>query len=138
MNESLMPVLPELRYLLRLLCALLCCGCGAGHTAPACDAVALHADEYAHAVKSVQHLPELGAWSRSHMFPVVYGQSVDKQVLMHGHCYWSVSVYANRPDRLELWHVFYVGITGKQLLVLDAVSGTAIPLQKWRAKGKGA
>lgn len=129
-----MPVLPEPRYPLRLLCALLCCVCGAGHTAPACDAVALHSAGYARAVKSVQNLPELVAWSRSHKFPVVYGQSMDKQALMHGPCYWSVSVYANRPDRLELWHVFYVEVAGKQLLVQDPVSGTAIPLQKWRAK----
>jgi hypothetical protein len=134
----MMPVLPELRYPLRLLFALLFCVCGASHAAPACDAVALHADGYARSVKSVQHLPELVAWARSHKFPVVYGQSTDKQALMRGHCYWSVSVYANRPDRLELWHVFYVEVTGKQLLVQDPVSGTAIPLQKWRAKGKGA
>jgi hypothetical protein len=117
-----------------LLCILVFCVCGASSAAPACDAVALHADGYARSVKSVQSLPELGAWSRSHKFPVAYGQSTDKQVLMQGRCYWSVSVYADRSDRLELWHLFYVEVRGKQLLVQDPVSGAAISLQQWRSR----
>jgi hypothetical protein len=116
---------------------LFCCLCAAGNAAPRCDAAALRAAGYARSIKSVQRLPEWAAWSRSHSFPIAYGESVDKQVLVQGRCYWSVSVYANRPEQLELWRVFYVEVSGKRLLVQDTVSGDAISLKTWRAKGTG-
>ncbi|WP_411880136.1 hypothetical protein [Polaromonas sp. YR568] len=116
---------------------LFACLCAAGNVAPRCDEPALHAAGYAHSIKSIERLPEWAAWTRSHSFPVTYGQSVDRQVLMHGRCYWSVSVYANRPERLELWRVFYVNLSGKPVLVQDTVSGDAISLQTWRTKGAG-
>jgi hypothetical protein len=61
---------------------------------------------------------------------------MDRQELLHGHCYWSVSVYANRPERLELWHVFYVEAAGKHMLIQDPVSGEAVSLRKWRSTEK--
>jgi hypothetical protein len=67
--------------------------------------------------------------------PVAFGESFDKQERLEGRCYWSVSVYANRPERLELWHIFYVEVDGKRLLVQDPVSGDTISLQRWRSKG---
>ena len=114
---------------------LFACLCAAGNAAPRCDESALHAAGYAHSIKSVERLPEWVAWSRSHPFPVTYGQSVDRQVLLKGRCYWSVSVYANRPERQELWRVFYVDVSGTRLLVQDIVSGNAISLKTWRTKG---
>lgn len=119
--------------------ALLCCIGGPASAkssaAPACTAQALDSAGYTRAIQSVRALPELVAWSRSHKFPVVYGESMDKQVLVQDRCYWSVSVFANRPERLELWQIFYVDIDGKRLLVQDTISGEGISLQKWRSQG---
>jgi hypothetical protein len=117
---------------------LFCCLCVVGNAQPRCDAVAApHAAGYANSIKSVERLPEWAAWSRSHPFPVAYGLSMDKQVLLQGRCYWSVSVYANRPERMERWRGFYVDVSGKRVLVEDPVSGDAISLKMWRAKGAG-
>lgn len=102
--------------------------------APLCDAQALHAPDYQRAVDTVRRLPELVAWSRSHAFPVAYGESMDQQVALEGRCYWSVSVYASRPERLELWNVFFVEAKGKSLLVQDPESGEAVSLQQWRTQ----
>lgn len=100
--------------------------------APRCDAPALHASDYRRSIATVRRLPELVAWSRSHTFPVAYGESLDQQVALEGRCYWSVSVYANTPERLELWNVFFVEPKGKRVLVQDPESGEAVSLQQWR------
>lgn len=105
------------------------------HAAPSCNAQAMNSAAYAQALEVVRHLPELTAWSKSHGLPVVFGESLDKQEQLEGRCYWSVSVYANSPERLELWHTFYVDAQGKRLLVQDPTSGNVISLQKWRSKG---
>jgi hypothetical protein len=110
--------------------------CVASSAAPTCDAAARHDTGYTRSIQAVQRLPELAAWSRLHSFPVAYGQSMDKQLVVQGRCYWSVSVYANRPERQELWHIFYVDVSGKRLLVQDPVSGDAISLQKWRSQNR--
>lgn len=127
----------KIHYPFHAVCwALLCCISGASHaTTNSCNAQALNAPGYAHALESVRNLPELTAWSRTHGFPVAFGESLDKQERLDGRCYWAVSVYANRPERLELWHIFYVEADGKRLMVQDPVSGDAISLQKWRSKG---
>ena len=102
-----------------------------------CDAEALNSAEYARSIDAVRRLPELIAWSRSHAFPVAFGDFADKQVTLEGSCYWSVSVYANRPERLELWNVFYVETKakakGQRLLVQDFDSGGVISLKAWRS-----
>ena len=120
---------------------LLLCLCAASQAAtqpestraPRCDAPALHAPDYQRSIDTVRRLPELVAWSRSHAFPVAYGESMDQQVALEGACYWSVSVYANRPERLELWNVFYVESKGKRVMVQDPESGEAVSLQTWRS-----
>lgn len=129
---------------------MVCCGLvGIGHAGAAsaptpaasaplsispsrCAGDALHSVDYARSITAVRQLPELDAWSRSHAFPVAFGESVDKQILLDGRCYWSVSVFANRPERLELWNIFYVQSKGKSVLVQDPVSGEAISLEQWR------
>ena len=123
-------------YTRMLATLLVCMGCigGASGAATSCNAVALDSAGYARSIQSVRELPELVQWSRSHRFPVAFGESIDKQLRLQGRCYWSVSVYANRPERLELWQIFYVDANGKRVLVQDLVSGVAIPLQQWRAQ----
>ena len=114
---------------------LMCCaGVSFASTPPGsrCAAEALHSVDYARSITAVRQLPELNAWSRSHTFPVAFGESVDKQVVLDGRCYWSVSVFANRPERLELWNIFYVQSKGRQVLVQDPMSGQAISLEQWR------
>jgi hypothetical protein len=116
-------------------CFLLLCSLAASASAAqSCNALALNSASYARAIGAVRNLPELPAWSRTHNFPVAFGESFDKQERLNGHCYWSVSVYANRPEQLELWHIFYVEVAGKRMLVQDPVSGNTISLQKWRTK----
>lgn len=115
--------------------AVLCCISGTGcAAASSCNAQALNSPGCAHALESVRNLPELAAWYSTHNFPVAFGESLDKQERLDGRCYWSVSVYANQPERLELWHIFYVEADGKRLMVQDPVSGDAISSQKWRSK----
>ncbi len=118
---------------------LVCMGCigsanGATGAASSCHADALDSAGYARAIQSVRELPELVQWSRSHRFPVAFGESIDKQLRLRGRCYWSVSVYANRPERMELWQIFYVEANGKRMLVQDPVSGMAISLHQWRSQ----
>jgi hypothetical protein len=115
---------------------LVCMGCigGASGAATSCNADALDSAGYARTIQSVRELPELVQWSRSHRFPVAFGESIDKQLRLQGRCYWSVSVYANRPERLELWQIFYVEANGKRMLVQDPVSGVAISLQQRRSQ----
>ncbi len=115
---------------------LMCCaGVSFASTPPGshCAAEALHSVDYARSITAVRQLPELNAWSRSHAFPVAFGESVDKQVVLDGRCYWAVSVFANRPERLELWNIFYVQSKGRQMLVQDPMSGQAISLEQWRS-----
>lgn len=100
-----------------------------------CNAPARNSPGYAQAIEVVRQLPKLAAWSRTQTVPIAFGESFDKQERPDGHCYWSVSVYANRPERLELWHIFYVETNGKRLMVQGPISGDTISLQKWRAKG---
>jgi len=115
---------------------LFCMGCigGASGAATSCHADALDSAGYARAIQAVRDLPELAQWSRSHRFPVAFGESMDKQLRLRGRCYWSVSVYANRPERMELWQIFYVEANGKRVLVQDPVSGVAISLEQWRSQ----
>lgn len=100
--------------------------------APQCNASAEGSQAYIRATRTVQRLPEVKAWSREHGFPVAYGEAADKQVLLAGRCYWSVTVYADRPERLELWHVFYVGTPAMRVLIEDPVRGEPISLRAWR------
>ena len=108
--------------------------CGSATAAPTCNAVAEHSAGYRRAAEVVRNLLEVQAWAHSHKFPVAYGEPVDKQVLVDGQCYWSVTVYANRPERLELWNVFYVSVTDLHVLIEDPVDGESIPLDTWRKK----
>lgn len=128
----------SLRHAACAVVLVLCSASGAVQAASKCNAMALNSPSYTQAIETVRHLPELAVWSRSHGFPVAFGESMDKQERLDGRCYWSVSVYASRPERLELWQIFYVEAAGKRLLVQDPVSGEAISLQKWRSKGDRA
>lgn len=107
---------------------------GAATAAPACKAKTENSSGYLRATEVVGSLPELKVWSRSHEFPVTYGMSWDKQVLLRGRCYWSVSVYANRPERFEMWHIFYVDAARNSVMVMDPVSGEPISLRTWRSR----
>ena len=103
--------------------------------APKCTAHAEGSNAYARATEVVSQLPEYRAWSRSHSFPVAFGAPMDKEVLVAGICYWSVSVYADRPERLELWHIFFVRLPSRVVFVLDS-EGEPISLKKWRMQNK--
>ena len=106
----------------------------AAHAAPGCGANAEGSAAYVKAAEVVRRLPEFQSWSKSHNHPVVFGAPMDKEVLLKGQCYWSVSVFADRRERLEPWHIFFVRPSGKSTLVQDPASGEPISLAAWRNK----
>ena len=81
----------------------------------------------------VSRLPELKKWAKTHHFPIAYG-TTRGVVERYGRCYLPVTVSADRPERQELWHVFYVHVSSKSMLVMDPVSGDPVSLKQWRAK----
>jgi hypothetical protein len=87
----------------------------------------------------VSKLPEVSRWAKSHNFPVAYGTTTEP-VSRDGRCYLPVTVSADRPDRHELWHIFYVHPSSKSILVMDPITGEAVSLRQWRTQSqlKGA
>jgi len=81
----------------------------------------------------VRRLPEVKTWSSSHSFPVAF-DSRAKPVVRDGRCYTPVAVYASRPERLELWHLFYVHAQSHTVLVQDRITGDVVSLKEWRSK----
>jgi len=105
------------------------------HGTPKCNARAEGSAAYVSATEVVSQLLEYRAWSSAHSFPVAFGAPMDEEILVNGKCYWSVSVYADRPERLELWHIFYVRLSSRVVLIQDS-EGDPISLKKWRMQNK--
>jgi hypothetical protein len=91
--------------------------------------------EYSQAAQIVLLLPEIRSFQQKQVHKLVTNASVDGQTLIGQTCYWEVTVYVNRPDRLVLWQVFLVNQLGKPVLVRDS-EGEAITLKKWRQRLK--
>ena len=98
----------------------------------ACFTPAIEQPDFVRAEILVSKLPELRNWAKSHDFPVAYGTTPDA-IKRNGRCYLPVTVSADRPERLELWHIFYVHTSSKLMLVMDPVSGDPISLKQWRS-----
>ena len=113
--------------------SLALCVAFSAHAEARCSGAAKGSSDYKRAAEIVRHLPEYQAWSRSHSFPVAFGSFTDKRVLVKGKCYWSVSVYADRADRLELWHVFLVRRSSARVLI-ENTEGERVPLAQWRKR----
>jgi hypothetical protein len=112
-------------------------GCAA-NAQGACDALAEGAADYDRARKVVVALPEVNAWAQSHSFPIAFMPVVDKQQRIAQRCFWSVTVYASRPERTELWRSFFVQVGGNMVMVRN-LEGEPISLAKWRkAQSRGA
>ena len=105
--------------------------CSYGIAAPACIAPELDSAAFRRAENLVQRLPEFRAWSKAHKFPVAY-DSVADPIVREGRCYISVAVSASRPERLELWQLFYVNATRRSVLIQEPINGEIISLKKWR------
>jgi hypothetical protein len=108
---------------------------GHAQAADNCSGSAQGSKEYAKATVLVIQLPEFKAWAKSHRFPVAFGESMDEKVSHNGHCYWSVSVYADRGSRLEMWNAFLVSAKGREILVEDKLGEDPMPLTQWRKRG---
>jgi hypothetical protein len=106
------------------------------HAKPVCAAAAQGSAEYKSAVDLVRLLPEFKRWMASHTFPVVFGEPFDKEVLVHDKCFWSVSVYANRPDRLEPWMDFLVYFRDREIFVPSEDGDDYVTISRWRKMGK--
>jgi hypothetical protein len=110
---------------------------GASVAAGKCDEVAQGSSSYIRATSLVSAFPEFRKWSKTHSFPVAFGPK-DRQVSLRGKCYWAVSVYADRADRFESWHLFYVHLPTKAILIQEPSTGEEISLESWRTKNKRA
>jgi len=98
-----------------------------------CNALAKQSKAYLRASDAVRQMPEFRSWSASHSLPVAFGAAVDKEQLVQGRCYWSVTVYASHPERAEYWHSFYVSrSTNTVAFIQDPRSGDPIALSAWR------
>lgn len=97
-----------------------------------CTSIAVGSAAYIRATEAVRRLPEFREWSNTHSFPVTFIAQNDGEVVVKGRCYWSVSVYADHPERLELWHIFAVRIGGGVKYVQGPTSGAFISLKAWR------
>lgn len=67
---------------------------------------------YDDAIKRVMKLPTVLEWVHSgdSQHRVAFGNKVDATSFVAGKCYWEVSLYDSRTDRLQLWKVFRVAI----------------------------
>jgi hypothetical protein len=101
--------------------------------ATSCSSVAVGSAAYIRATEVVSGLPEFQAWA-THSFPIAFNAQNDGEVVVNGRCYWSVSVYADRPERLELWHIFAVHIHGGVSYVQSTTNGAFISLKAWRTQ----
>ena len=99
----------------------------------ACVSPPIESKAFLTASDIVRRLPEVKSWSSSHSFPVAY-DSIAKALVRNGRCYISVGVSASRPERLELWRLFYVHAQSRTVLIQDPVTGDVISLKEWRAK----
>ena len=117
-------------------CALLAAGwllvTSAG-AEPTCVSPPIDSKAFETAIDIVRRLPEVKSWSSSHSFPVAY-TSFAKPLVRNGRCYISVGVSASRPERLELWHLFFVHAQSRAVLIQDRVTGDVVSLKEWRAK----
>jgi len=108
---------------------------GAAAAKQACLPPTMEEPDFVLSETLVSRLPELKKWAQSHHFRVAYGTT--RQALgLNGRCYVLVTVSADRPERLELWHIFYVHPSSKSMLVMDPTIGDPIPLSQWRAKSR--
>ncbi len=96
-----------------------------------CDALATGASEYKQAINAVRKLPEFHSWSAAHSLPVVFSEPMDREVKHKGKCFWSVTVYVNRLDRLERWQSFLASSAKGVAYVQGSTSGENISLAKW-------
>ncbi len=81
----------------------------------------------------VSRLPEFKKWTKSHPFPIAFATTPDV-VERNGRCFLPVTVSADRPERFELWQIFYVHPSSNSMFVMDSVSGEIVTLKLWRAK----
>jgi hypothetical protein len=98
-------------------------------TAKGCDPAELGTFEDARL--RVERLDEFKAWRASHAFPVAFSLGETTTAQVRAECYWQVPVYADRPERFELWHIFYVSSRRDKMLVMD-LNGEPETLAAWR------
>jgi hypothetical protein len=87
---------------------------------------------YERAVRQVMRLPELKRLQKAQPYPVAWMEIVDKETLIEGKCYWTVTIYLDRPDRMELWQGFYVRKSDQRILVDSPDGGDPVTLTEWR------
>ena len=71
-----------------------------------------------------------------HKFPVAYGLGGDEQQFIAGICRWVVPVFADRPERLDLWNTFYVSAASRTIYVMNPATGEVQTIAEWRNERK--
>jgi len=101
-----------------------------------CQAHSNATGSFQRAIGRVSKLPELQEWKARHKFPVAYGLGGDEQQLIAGICRWVVPVFADRPERRELWNTFYVSAASRTIYVMNPATGDAQTIAEWRNERK--
>ena len=103
-----------------------------------CQAHSKATGSFKQAMAQVGKLPELKEWKARHKFSVAYGLGVDAQQSISGICRWVVPVFADRPERLELWNTFYVSAASRTIYVMNPATGEPQTIADWRNERKSA
>jgi hypothetical protein len=99
----------------------------------ACDASAdRDVTGYTKASTRVTRLAEFKAWNDQLQakpgVKAVLGAAMDKQSMVKGKCYWSVTVYSDEGSHLSRWRTFFVPVTQGAVL-LENANGEPVPLR---------
>ena len=102
----------------------------------ACSERAEDSPSWDAALRRLDQLPEVAAWARyvsqTPGVKAVLSPAVDKQSLITGRCYWSVTLYSDEGTHLHRWNTFYVSVDGDEILVDDVTGGEPVSLASWR------
>ncbi len=129
-RSCLLIVLRQTRMRVRIIAGLVTALSSVVAVSEPCDPRAI--GTFAMARGRVEKLDEFKAWRASHSFPVAFSLVKNATIRLNARCYWEVPVYADRPERFELWHIFYVSRHQKSILLMDPLSGEAVGLDVWR------
>jgi hypothetical protein len=91
------------------------------------------------AMAAVSRLPEVRALSRAVApLSVAFAPFGVQRERVGGRRGFSVSVYVDRPERLELWHTFFVDARAGRVTDVEDLEGDFVPLGRWRRSSEAA
>jgi hypothetical protein len=91
------------------------------------------------AMAAVSRLPEVRALSRAVApRPVAFAPFGVQRERVGGRRGFSVSVYVDSPERLELWRTFFVDARTGRVTDVEDLQGDFVPIGRWRRSSEAA